>query len=44
MACQVQGGQGVPAVCDHTDDAAVAATVERIAAEQGRLDLLVNNV
>ena len=38
------GGQGVAVVCDHADDAAVAATAERIAAEQGRLDLLVNNV
>jgi dehydrogenase/reductase SDR family protein 1 len=29
--------------CDHADDAAVAALFERVAAEAGRLDLLVNN-
>lgn len=37
------GGQGVAAACDHADDAQVAALFERVAAEQGRLDLLVNN-
>ncbi|WP_405658005.1 SDR family NAD(P)-dependent oxidoreductase [Streptomyces sp. NBC_00079] len=41
---QTAGGQGIAVVCDHGDDAAVAATAERITAEQGRLDLLVNNV
>lgn len=30
--------------CDHRDDAQVQALVERAHAEQGRLDLLVNNV
>jgi len=34
----------VATVCDHGDDAAVAAVAERIATEHGRLDLLVNNV
>jgi dehydrogenase/reductase SDR family protein 1 len=34
----------VPVVCDHTDDAQVAAVFERIGSEQGRLDVLVNNV
>jgi len=29
--------------CDHTDDAAVARVFERIAVEQGRLHVLVNN-
>ena len=38
------GGQGVAVVCDHGDDSAVAAVAERISAERGRLDLLVNNV
>jgi NAD(P)-dependent dehydrogenase (short-subunit alcohol dehydrogenase family) len=38
------GGRGVAVVCDHSDDAAVAAVAERIGAERGRLDLLVNNV
>jgi NAD(P)-dependent dehydrogenase (short-subunit alcohol dehydrogenase family) len=37
------GGRGVAAVCDHSDDAQVAALFERVAREQGRLDLLVNN-
>lgn len=33
---------GVP--CDHTDDAAVEAAFNRVRDEQGRLDILVNNV
>ncbi|MFT4055409.1 MAG: SDR family NAD(P)-dependent oxidoreductase [Novosphingobium sp.] len=37
------GGRGVAVACDHNDDAAVAALFERIAQEQGRLDILVNN-
>lgn len=37
------GGQGIAAVCDHGDDAQVAALFDRIAREQGRLDVLVNN-
>jgi NAD(P)-dependent dehydrogenase (short-subunit alcohol dehydrogenase family) len=38
------GGHGVAVACDHRDDAAVTALAGRIAAEHGRLDLLVNNV
>lgn len=38
-----RGGNGIALLCDHADDAAVAAVFERIAAESGRLDLLVNN-
>ncbi|MBN8848080.1 MULTISPECIES: SDR family NAD(P)-dependent oxidoreductase [unclassified Sphingomonas] len=37
------GGKGVPVMCDHADDAQVAALFDRIAAEAGRLDILVNN-
>ncbi|MDD3798485.1 MAG: SDR family NAD(P)-dependent oxidoreductase [Novosphingobium sp.] len=37
------GGQGIPVVCDHADDAQVAALFDRIEREQGRLDVLVNN-
>ena len=37
------GGQGIAVVCDHRDDAQVEAVFGRIQAEQGRLDLLVNN-
>jgi short chain dehydrogenase len=36
-------GHGVAVVCDHRNDAAVAAVAARITVEQGRLDLLVNN-
>ncbi len=38
------GGTGVAVACDHHDDAQVAALFERVSAEQGRLDVLVNNV
>jgi len=37
------GGRGIGVVVDHRDDAAVAALYARIHAEQGRLDVLVNN-
>jgi dehydrogenase/reductase SDR family protein 1 len=38
------GGRGVPVRCDHTVDADVAAIFDRVGAEQGRLDVLVNSV
>ena len=38
-----RGGKGVAIACDHADDAQVAAVFERIMAEHGRLDMLVNN-
>ncbi len=37
------GGSGVAVACDHGDDAQVAALFERVKAEPGRLDILVNN-
>ncbi|HET8611572.1 MAG TPA: SDR family NAD(P)-dependent oxidoreductase [Sphingomonas sp.] len=37
------GGKGIAVLCDHADDGQVAALFERIAGEQGRLDILVNN-
>ncbi len=37
------GGKGIAVMCDHADDAAVAALFEKVKAEQGRLDVLVNN-
>ncbi|WP_326836087.1 SDR family NAD(P)-dependent oxidoreductase [Amycolatopsis rhabdoformis] len=37
------GGTGVPVAVDHADDRAVAALFERVAADHGRLDVLVNN-
>lgn len=40
----VEGGDGITAIrCDHRDDAAVAAVFDRVSAEHGRLDILVNN-
>lgn len=38
------GGQGVPVVCDHTDDEQTRALFERVRDEAGGLDVLVNNV
>lgn len=37
------GGKGIAILCDHGDDAQVAAAFAQIKAEQGRLDILVNN-
>ena len=39
-----RGGVGIAVRCDHTDDTDVEALFERVQREQGRLDLLVNNV
>jgi NAD(P)-dependent dehydrogenase (short-subunit alcohol dehydrogenase family) len=39
-----RGGRGVAIRCDHTVDADVESVFGRIRDEQGRLDLLVNNV
>src|SRR5262245_16762773 len=38
------GGQGVAVRCDHRADAEVEALFARVQQEQGRLDVLVNNV
>jgi NAD(P)-dependent dehydrogenase (short-subunit alcohol dehydrogenase family) len=38
-----RGGRGVAVCCDHTIDADVRALFERVRADEGRLDLLVNN-
>lgn len=38
------GGRGIAVACDHGDDDQVRAVFERVRGEQGRLDLLVNNV
>lgn len=37
------GGRGIAVACDHSNDSQVQALFERIGAEQGRLDILVNN-
>ena len=38
------GGKGITVECDHADDQQVEALVRQIEEEQGRLDILVNNV
>jgi NAD(P)-dependent dehydrogenase (short-subunit alcohol dehydrogenase family) len=38
-----RGGLGIPAACDHTDDAQVEALFARVSEEQGTLDVLVCN-
>jgi dehydrogenase/reductase SDR family protein 1 len=38
-----RGGQGLAARCDHRVDSDAEAVFERVAREQGRLDILVNN-
>lgn len=43
-AVNARGGDGIPVRCDHTVDEAVQALFARVRREQGRLDLLVNNV
>jgi len=37
------GGVGIAVRCDHADDAQIKALFERVKAEQGHLDILVNN-
>jgi NAD(P)-dependent dehydrogenase (short-subunit alcohol dehydrogenase family) len=37
------GGVGIAVVCDHADDAQIKALFERVKAEHGHLDILVNN-
>ncbi len=43
-AVDALGGQGIGVRVDHNNDADVQALFERVRAEQGRLDVLVNNV
>lgn len=38
-----RGGRGIAVACDHTDDASVAEVFDRVNADHGRLDVLVNN-
>lgn len=38
------GGEGVAVRCDHTDSDDVAALVDRIRNDHGRLDILVNDI
>jgi len=39
-----RGGIGIPVRVDHTNDVEIGALFERVRQEQGKLDLLVNNV
>jgi NAD(P)-dependent dehydrogenase (short-subunit alcohol dehydrogenase family) len=39
-----RGGRGIAVRCDHTVDADVESLLNQIRSEQGRLDILVNNV
>ena len=38
------GGRGIAARTDHADEGAVTALVERVIAESGRIDILVNDI
>lgn len=42
-AVTAAGGKGIAVYCDHADDDQVRQLFERVTAEQGRLDILVNN-
>ena len=42
-AIDTAGGKGIAVRCDHADDAQVARLFEQIEAEQGKLDICVNN-
>lgn len=37
------GGRGIAVRCDHADDTQVSKLFDRVQAEHGRLDLLINN-
>jgi NAD(P)-dependent dehydrogenase (short-subunit alcohol dehydrogenase family) len=43
-AVTAAGGKGVPVRVDHSSDAEIKALFEQVEKEQGRLDILVNNV
>lgn len=42
-AVNAAGGHGIALAVDHRDDAQVAAAFEQVLAEQGKIDILVNN-
>lgn len=37
------GGRGIAVRCDHADDEQVEAMIDRVVAEQGKIDILINN-
>ena len=44
ISANALGGKAIPVRVDHNDDTEVKALFDRIEADQGRLDILVNNV
>lgn len=42
-AVTAAGGKGIAVRCDHADDAQAKAMIEQVLAEQGHIDMLVNN-
>ena len=42
-AVTAAGGKGIAVRCDHADDAQVEALFQQVLADQGRVDILVNN-
>ena len=38
------GGKGIPVQCDHSNDDEIVALFARVKEEQGRIDILINNV
>jgi NAD(P)-dependent dehydrogenase (short-subunit alcohol dehydrogenase family) len=43
-AVTAAGGKGIAVRVDHANDAEIKALIEQVEKEQGRLDILVNNV
>jgi len=43
-AISQRGGNGIAVACDHREDAQIKALIARAIDEQGRIDLLINNV
>lgn len=41
---EASGGKGIAVHCDHTNDSETEAVINKIREEQGKLDILVNNV
>ena len=39
-----RGGTGIAVACDHTDDTQIKNLIDKVISEQGRIDILVNNV
>jgi NAD(P)-dependent dehydrogenase (short-subunit alcohol dehydrogenase family) len=44
QAGEQSGGQGIAVQCDHLEPSQVEALIKRIESEQGRLDILVNDI